>query len=166
MRGAASIFAITSASPVQWPECLHKQAITRPNESFMKIVIRYFFRTLRMILTPFMLIAEAITTPKAITRTAAEQAILNRASEKLALYQFKACPFCIKVRKQMARLGLTIETRDAQHNLQHRAALEAGGGKVKVPCLLIQHDDGREEWLYESDVINEWLRERFEVVDG
>ena len=43
------------------------------------------------------------------------------------------------------------------YNLQHRAALEAGGGRVKVPCLLIQHDDGREEWLYESDVINEWI---------
>ena len=146
--------------------CVSAQAgDNRPNESFMKIVIRYFFRTLRMILTPFMLIAEAITTPKAITRTAAEQAVLNRASEKLALYQFKACPFCIKVRKQMARLGLKVETRDAQHNLQHRAELEAGGGRVKVPCLLIQHDDGREEWLYESDVINEWLRERFEVVE-
>ena len=130
----------------------------------MKIVIRFFFRSLRRVLTPFMLIAEALTTPKAIVRTPTEQATLNSASEKLALYQFRACPFCIKVRKQMARLGLPVETRDAQHDKNHRTALEAGGGKIKVPCLLIQHDDGREEWLYESSAINEWLRERFEVV--
>ncbi|MGO2501847.1 MAG: glutaredoxin, partial [Cobetia marina] len=40
-------------------------------------------------------------------------------------------------------------------------ALEQGGGRVKVPCLLITHDDGREEWMYESDTINAYLQERF-----
>lgn len=128
----------------------------------MRIVIRYFFRTLRLVLTPVMLVSEKLSTPRAIARTPEEQANLNQASRKLTLYQFRACPFCIKVRKEIARLGLSIETRDAQHDSHHRAALEAGGGRIKVPCLLIQHDAGKQEWLYESDAINARLREHFE----
>ena len=129
----------------------------------MRIVIRYFFRTLRLVLAPVMLISEKLSTPKAIDRSPEEQAKLDQMCRNLALYQFRTCPFCIKVRKEMARLGLTIETRDAQHDMNHRAALEVGGGRVKVPCLLIRDDNGQEEWLYESDDINAWLRNRFET---
>lgn len=128
----------------------------------MRFIIRYFFRTLRLILTPFMLISEKISTPSSIKRSADDQAKVDRACEDLALYQFTACPFCIKVRKEMARLGLNIETRDAQRNDDHRSALEAGGGRIKVPCLLIHQDGGEETWLYESDNINKWLQRQFE----
>ena len=128
----------------------------------MRVIIRYFFRTLRLVLTPFMLLSEKLSTPESVTRSAEEQARADEASKDLALYQFKACPFCIKVRKEIARLGLNIETRDAQHDPEHRAALEAGGGRVKVPCLKIQQEDGSERWLYESGEIKAWLQERFE----
>ena len=128
----------------------------------MRVLIRYFFRTLRLILTPFMLLSEKLSTPKSVTRTPEEQAVVDQASENLALYQFRTCPFCIKVRKEIARLGLNIETRDAQHDQQHRADLEAGGGHIKVPCLKIRQDDGSDQWLYESDDIKAWLQERFE----
>ena len=128
----------------------------------MRVIIRLFFRTLRLALTPVMLVSERFTTPKAVARPAADQAEVDRATQDLALYQFAACPFCIKVRKEMARLGLTIEKRDAQHNAEHRAALQANGGKVKVPCLLIKDSDGHEQWLYESDAIKAWLQTRFD----
>ncbi|MCD1646780.1 glutaredoxin family protein [Marinobacter adhaerens] len=128
----------------------------------MRVIIRYFFRTLRLVLTPFMLLSEKLSTPESVTRSADEQARADEASKDLALYQFKACPFCIKVRKEIARLGLNIETRDAQHDSEHRAALEAGGGQIKVPCLRIHQEDGSERWLYESDEIKAWLQERFE----
>jgi len=128
----------------------------------MKVIIRYFFRTLRLVLTPFMLLSEKLSTPESVNRSAEEQARVDEAIKDLALYQFKACPFCIKVRKEIARLGLNIETRDAQHDPEHRAALEAGGGRVKVPCLKIRHEDGSEGWLYESGEIKAWLQERFE----
>lgn len=127
----------------------------------MRAIIRYFFRTLRLILTPFMLVGEKLSTPKGLSRLPADQAIADRACQNLALYQFSACPFCIKVRKEIARLGLNIETRDAQHNEQHKSALQTGGGRVKVPCLMIRQDDGETQWLYESDDIKAWLQERF-----
>ena len=128
----------------------------------MRVIIRYFFRTLRLVLTPFMLLGEKLSTPMGITRAAEDQARVDEASKDLALYQFSACPFCIKVRKEIARLGLNIETRNAQHDPQHRAELEAGGGRIKVPCLKIRQDDGSERWLYESADIKAWLQERFE----
>ena len=127
----------------------------------MRILIRYFFRGLRLVLAPVMLIAEKLSTPKSVERTTEEQAKVDQACQNLALYQFRTCPFCIKVRKEMARLGLNIEVRDAQLDPAHKQALLEGGGKVKVPCLKITHSDGREEWMYESDTINVWLHQQF-----
>ena len=127
----------------------------------MRIFIRYFFRGVRVLLAPVMLISEKLSTPKAVERTPEEQAQVDAACQQLALYQFRTCPFCIKVRKEIARLGLNIELRDAQLDPAHKQALLEGGGKVKVPCLKITDDAGQATWLYESDEINRWLHRRF-----
>lgn len=132
----------------------------------MRLLLRYFFRTLRLLLAPVMLIAEKLGTPQAVERTPDEQERVDRACRNLVLYQFRTCPFCIKVRKEIARLGLPVEVRDAQLDPDHRQDLKAGGGRVKVPCLKTTHDDGREEWLYESDAINTYLHERFGTQAG
>ncbi|MBP5980248.1 MAG: glutathione S-transferase N-terminal domain-containing protein [Halomonas sp.] len=129
----------------------------------MRVLIRYFFRGVRLVLAPVMIISEKLTTPSAIERTPEEQARVDKACRRLALYQFRTCPFCIKVRKEIARLGLDIELRDTQLDPMHKQALIEGGGKTKVPCLKISHEDGREEWLYESDDINKWLHQQFGV---
>ncbi len=128
----------------------------------MRLFIRLFFRLVRLILTPFMLIAEWLSTPKAISRNPAQQATVNAACQQLALYQFSACPFCIKVRKEIARLGLNIEKRNAQHNQQHRTDLATAGGKIKVPCLRIDSEQQPTEWLYESSEIIHYLQQRFD----
>lgn len=127
----------------------------------MRILIRYFFRGLRVVLAPVMMMSEKLTTPASIERTPEDQARVDQACQGLALYQFRTCPFCIKVRKEIARLGLNIEPRDTQLDPAHKQALLEGGGQSKVPCLKITHDDGREEWLYESDTINSWLHQQF-----
>lgn len=127
----------------------------------MRILIRYFFRGVRVLLAPVMLISEKLSTPKAVERTPEEQAQVDAACQQLALYQFRTCPFCIKVRKEIARLGLNIELRDAQLDPAHKQALLEGGGKVKVPCLKITDDAEQATWLYESDEINRWLHQRF-----
>ena len=132
----------------------------------MRILIRYFFRGVRLVLTPFMLVGSALTTPKPVVRDAEDQARVEKESRSLALYHFPACPFCIKVRRQMARLGLPIELRDAQHDAEHKATLEREGGRGQVPCLRIEESDGRVSWLYESDAINHYLHDRFPPPDG
>ncbi|PMR75212.1 glutaredoxin family protein [Billgrantia endophytica] len=131
----------------------------------MRILIRYFFRGVRLVLSPILLLSEKLSTPQSMSRSAEDQAGVDKACTRLALYQFQSCPFCIKVRKEIARLGLSIELRDARNDPEHRQALEAGGGRIKVPCLRITADDGSHEWLYESDAINAWLHRRFGEVE-
>ena len=67
----------------------------------MRMLIRYFFRGVRLVLAPFMLISEKLSTPTSVERSPEEQA-------------------------------------------------------------KIVHDDGREEWMYESDTINTWLHKQFD----
>ena len=82
--------------------------------------------------------------------TSDEQAQLDQQTSQFKLYQFKACPFCVKVRRAIKREGLNIETRDAKNNEQYRQELLEQGGKVKVPCLRIEKN-GQVQWLYESN---------------
>ena len=127
----------------------------------MKLFFRYFFRTIRIILGPFMLLNELLTKPKGIERAAEAQQKVDEESKKLALYQFNTCPFCIKVRREITRLSLNIEKRDALNDPAARAELEQEGGQIKVPCLRITDEDGKHSWMYESDEIISFLRERF-----
>jgi glutaredoxin len=127
----------------------------------MRLFFRYFFRTVRIILGPFMLLGELLTSPKGIEREPEAQKRVDEESKHLVLYQFTTCPFCIKVRKEIKRLSLNIEKRDALKDPAARAELAEGGGEIKVPCLRITNEHGAHTWLYESDDIIAYLRERF-----
>ena len=127
----------------------------------MKPVIRAFFKTLRLVLGPVMLLKERLTNPKGVQRDAAAQAAVDLQCQSLALYQFNTCPFCIKVRQEMRRLSLPIDKRDAQHNAAHREELLQSSGATKVPCLKITQANGETRWLQDSNAIVVYLRERF-----
>ena len=128
----------------------------------MKIFIRQFFKLLRIILGPFMLLWEMMTRPKGLARPVAEQAKVDQACQSLVLYQYQTCPFCIKVRQEMRRLSLPIERLDAQQEGPHREALVQGAGKAKVPCLKITDATGNSQWLTDSGKIMAYLRGRFD----
>lgn len=127
----------------------------------MKSVVRYFFRTLRVLLGPVMLLKEALARPQGVVRTGAEQESVDAACRGLALYQYKTCPFCIKTRQEMRRLSLDIAKVDAQHAGPARTELLQGGGQTKVPCLKITDAAGSSRWLYDSEKIIAYLRSRF-----
>ncbi len=127
----------------------------------MKTVIRYFFRTLRMVLGPFMLLWERLSRPVGMVRPPVAQAEVDRQCRALVLYQFSTCPFCIKVRQEMHRLSLPVERRDAQHDEKNRAELVQGLGQAKVPCLKITDSAGQVQWLSESGAIISYLQGRF-----
>jgi glutaredoxin len=129
----------------------------------MKPVIRVFFKTVRLVLGPVMLLKERLTNPKGIQRDAAAQAAVDLQCQSLALYQFNTCPFCIKVRQEMRRLSLPIEKRDAQHHVANRDELHQGSGATKVPCLKITEANGETRWLQDSNAIVAHLRERFDT---
>ena len=127
----------------------------------MKTLIRAFFKTLRVVLGPVMLIKERLTQPAGVQRAPAAQAAVDQQCQSLALYQFSTCPFCIKVRQEMRRLSLPIEKRDAQHHAANRDALLQASGATKVPCLKITEANGQTRWLQDSAAILTYLRERF-----
>lgn len=127
----------------------------------MKVVVRLFFRTLRAVLGPFMLLGNRLTRPRGVVRPPAEQQAVDARTRSLALYHFPTCPFCLKTRRTMQRLSLDIELRNVRNDEAHRAALIGGGGKPQVPCLRIATAGGETTWLYESDAINAWLNREF-----
>jgi glutaredoxin len=127
----------------------------------MKTIVRLFFKTLRLLLGPVMRAWEVVSRPKGVVRAPAQQAEVDAQCRNLVLYQFKTCPFCIKVRKEMHRLSLNIERRDAQKEGAQRAELVAGLGQPKVPCLKITDAAGNSQWLVESVAINAYLKGRF-----
>lgn len=127
----------------------------------MKPLIRLFFKTLRAILGPILLLADWLSRPRGIVRPAAEQQAIDARTQSLVLYHYPTCPFCLKTRRVIRRLSLKLGLRDAQNDPAHRAALIAGGGKPQVPCLLITDTDGRQTWLYESNAIAAYLNREF-----
>jgi len=93
-------------------------------------------------------------------RPADEQAKVDSEINNMALYQFEACPFCVKVRRSMKRLNLDIAVRDAKNDATYGNELEQQGGKRKVPCLRIE-ENGQVQWMYESNDIIAHLEKKF-----
>lgn len=127
----------------------------------MNMMVKVFFRTVRLVVGPVMLLGETLTRPRGLVRSPDKQRLVDEQCKSLALYQFQTCPFCIKVRHEMARLSLNIELRDAKNNPEHRDALLQGGGAIQAPCLRITDEQGQTRWMYESGDIIRYLRERF-----
>lgn len=105
--------------------------------------------------------AEQLTRPPQIKREPAIQAYVDEQAAKLILYQYRGCPFCIKVRRELHRLNVDVALRDPSKNPAHRQELLEQGGKVMVPCLRIT-ENGQSRWMYESSDINAYLRQQFE----
>jgi glutaredoxin len=127
----------------------------------MRLLVRYFFKTAQFIIGPIILLLDKLFPPRAMVRSPEEQQLADASSKKLVLYQFRMCPFCVKARRAIKRLSLTIETRDALREDTSREELLAGGGQIKVPCLKITDDTGKVTWMYESSDIITYLQDRF-----
>jgi hypothetical protein len=76
---------------------------------------------IRLILGKLILLFNWSFPPRCIKRNPEQQAIVDAQTAALTLYQYQACPFCVKVRRQMKRQSLTIGLRDVKR--------DAGAGK-------------------------------------
>ncbi len=118
-------------------------------------------RIIHKILGAIILFIDWLTSPKGVVRAKEAQAEIDEQAKALTLYQYKACPFCVKVRRSMKRLSLPIETRDPKRSAAAKEELLAGGSQLKVPCLKIVDASGQENWMYESKTIIAYLEQRF-----
>ncbi|WP_296446438.1 glutaredoxin family protein, partial [Rhodoferax sp. UBA5149] len=87
----------------------------------------------RLVMGPVMLLWEFVTRPKGLVRPLALQEKVDQQCRNLVLYQYRTCPFCIKVRQEKRRLSLKIERVDAQKAGKNRDDLVRGCGQTKVP---------------------------------
>lgn len=120
-------------------------------------------KLIRIILGKIILLLNWVFTPRGIKREAQLQARIDQQTASLKLYQYAACPFCVKVRRAIKRQSLKIETRDVKRSDTARQELLAGGGDLKVPCLRIEDGQGDVAWMYESKAIIGYLEGRFLV---
>ena len=81
--------------------------------------------------------------------------------DKLALYFMATCPFCQRVMKTIASLGLDVEMRDVVANSHWRDELIQARGRATVPVLWIQSPDGEVRWMPESLDIIQYLERTF-----
>ena len=82
----------------------------------------------------------------------------------MTIYEFKACPFCVRVRRFMKKNNIIINIKDARRSKVFAQELIDGGGKLQVPCLKIG-DSNNSEWLYESKDIILYLKKHLGITD-
>ncbi len=117
-------------------------------------------KMLREGLGRFLVFIDWVSRPKPRNRGAEQQQAVNLIAEGLSLYQFYACPFCIKVRRRIHALNVPIALSDAQNDMSKRQELSSEGGRLKVPCLRIEAA-GKVRWMYESGDIINYLDQHF-----
>lgn len=120
----------------------------------------FLIKLIRNILGFIIIMLNVLTRGRKLKRPAELQAKVEAELANMSLYQFYACPFCIKTRRAMHKLNLPMQTRDASAGSSFREELLVGGGAVKVPCLRIEKD-GKTQWMYESSEIIGFLEQRF-----
>tara|TARA_B110000116_G_scaffold94072_1_gene82063 strand:+ start:138 stop:506 length:369 start_codon:yes stop_codon:yes gene_type:complete len=122
--------------------------------------MRFFLRLLREGSGRILILIDWLFKPSVVKRSDEDQLKVDLETKTLKLYQFYACPFCVKTRRAIKRLNLKVETRNAQAAGEFRKELELSGGKIKVPCLKVEVA-GEASWIYESNDIIKYLDERF-----
>jgi len=122
----------------------------------MSLIITF----IRNLLGGIIAFIDIITRGRKYKRPLAAQRDVERQTQELSLYQFFACPFCIKTRRAMYKLNLPIATKSISKKSIYRQELLAGGGKIQAPCLRIDNN-GETTWLYDSNEIKRYLHTRF-----
>jgi glutaredoxin len=126
-----------------------------------KLLLKILIRLLREGLGRVIILISKLTLPKQIERSSDAKAALQNETSGLSLYEFYACPFCVKTRRAIHRLNIDISIRDIRKHQAYYQELEAQGS-TQVPCLKIEKDN-EVKWLYESKDIINYLNGRFDL---
>lgn len=78
---------------------------------------------------------------------------LNSLIADVILYSSKRCPYCKDVENYLSSVHKTVKTYCIDDQAELKAELKAKGGKVQVPCLIV--DDYP---LYGSQDIIKWMK--------
>lgn len=119
---------------------------------------------IRFILGRLILFLDWMTSPKPIPASRERIEFIQEKVKDMEIYEFRACPFCVRVRRFMKKNNISIKTKDARRNVDFAQELIKGGGKLQVPCLKIGGDEIK--WMYESKDIIIFLNSYLELNNG
>ena len=119
-------------------------------------------KLIRWMLGRIIIFLDMIFSPKAIIRDNALQTKINKITSSYKLYQYNACPFCVKVRRFFKRETLNVDLVDAKQE-NFKQELIQNGGKEKVPCLKVELKDKSVRWIYESNDIIEFISKEIKL---
>ena len=77
----------------------------------------------------------------------------------LRLYYRPTCPYCRRVLGGIKKLNLNVDLRNISKSNSDLRDLVKQGGKQQVPCLVIESQNGKTKWMYESGDILRFLQE-------
>ena len=83
------------------------------------------------------------------------------ADDRLALYYFPTCPFCIRVLMTIKSLKIDVELRNIRASDEHWDALLEARGRATVPVLRIMTASGEDRWMPESGDIVRYLKRTY-----
>lgn len=85
---------------------------------------------------------------------------MSASEERLALYKSDYCVFCIRVKRVIEELGISVEMRDVWDEPRWQQELIAARGRATVPVLRLT-GPSEDRWMPESVDIIRYLRQRF-----
>ena len=115
-------------------------------------------KVIRWTLGRIIILLDLIFSPKPKLRDKASQDLVNIITNSYKLYQYYACPFCVKVRRFLRKESINIELIDAKNQIYKKQLIE-NGGKLKVPCLRVESKKNQVKWIYESNEIIHFISE-------
>ena len=119
-------------------------------------------KEIRWILGRIIIFLDFVFTPKARLREKSSQDLVNKITNSYKLYQYYACPFCVKVRRFLKRESINIELIDAKNEVFKKNLIQ-NGGMLKVPCLRVESKRNQVNWIYESNDIIDFISKEIKI---
>ena len=120
-------------------------------------------KIIRWTLGRLIILLDYIFSPKPIGRDKTFQDLVNKISSRYKLYQYYACPFCVKVRRFLKKESINIEYIDAKDDF-HKKDLIQNGGILKDPCLRVETKKNQVKWIYESNEIINFISQEIKSI--
>ncbi len=107
---------------------------------------------IRWLLGRIILLLNVIFSPKFKNHPADVRKQIESILAGTSLYQYPACPFCVKVRRAMKSQGIVLPLVNVKSDAMAKQQLIEHGGRLMVPCLRMETEQGV-NWMYESSDI-------------
>jgi glutaredoxin len=119
-------------------------------------------KVIRWILGRMIIFLDFIFTPKSKLRDKSSQDLVNKMTKSFKLYQYHACPFCVKIRRFCKKESINIELIDAKMEIFKKDLIK-NGGVLKVPCLRVVSTKNQVKWIYESNQIIDFISKEIRI---